>query len=262
MSKITISSLPIDERIALAGAKTQKLVDGVINLLPVHEANQIIVYTPRLASQIPRSYAAHAFNSFSDSMLRFEIVRICALFDPCRDDDLEKESIPAVVKLIDHNAVLDALAAKARSNYISPSSDAPSDSVTNGNEGPQTAFGRSYFLRRGEEEAVRTFGLLKLAIDKTKALENNGKLKAVRNFRDKFVAHSLRETKLEKRETVKNMRYGDEKVFLWKAIAIVDALHCGINGTGFAWQSSINMSRRNAALLWNNCTFQIGGDGG
>lgn len=258
MSKTTVGSLPVADRIALAEQKTNKLVDGLLNLLPVHEANQIIVYTPRLASQIPPSYAAHAFNSFSDSLLRFEVVRLCALFDPCRDDDLEKESIPAVVGLIDDPEVLDALIERARHNYTSgrgeivmvPEAEHLRESVTAANE-------KHEFLRT-EREAKRTLNTLKLAIKKTKALAASGKLKAVRNVRDKFIAHSLRQTNLEKKEGVQNMQYGDEKLLLWKAIVIVDALYCGVNGTGFAWKASINMARRNAAELWNNCSFQIG----
>ena len=51
-----------------------------------------MVFSPVLASQIPRSYAANAFNVFQRGLHQFEIVRLCALWDAA---EAEKENIPA-----------------------------------------------------------------------------------------------------------------------------------------------------------------------
>jgi len=81
------------EKITLARVKTKALVDHVLHLLMLHANNAIIVYSPTLAEQIPRSYAANAFSMFQHAMHDYEIVRVCALWDAARRD---RESIPSV----------------------------------------------------------------------------------------------------------------------------------------------------------------------
>jgi len=93
------------QRLAMARARTARLVDHYIDWLRVHENVRIIYYSPLLATQIPRSRAAHAFNSFRDSMLKAKIVRLCTLWDPAREN---RESIPTVLALINHPDVLGA----------------------------------------------------------------------------------------------------------------------------------------------------------
>jgi len=66
--------------------KTAALVDHLIHLINMHEANRLIVYSPLLSDQIPRSHAANAFNVFQDASLKFEIIRHSILWDPCRKE--------------------------------------------------------------------------------------------------------------------------------------------------------------------------------
>jgi len=258
MARPSISTLETAQRIELAKAKTNRLVENLIALFPVHEANQIIVYTPQLASQIPTSYAANAYNSFVDASLRFEVVRACALFDPCQDNDLKMESIPAVIRLINDAGVLDALEQAA---FISQSP--PLDAcIYNKPDDPQlnaqiSAALIAHGIETGKARAARSRRCLELAIAKAVRFENSAKWKAVKNWRDKHIAHSLELTKLEEKETVRAMKFGEEKHLLWKAVSIVDALHIGINGTGMSWTLSVRMARRNARMLWRNCHFNI-----
>jgi hypothetical protein len=72
----------------------------------MHEANVKIIYSPRLISQIPVSYAAHAFNQFQSSMHLFEIVRLCALWDKPRED---RESIPTIICLVNKEELIEQL---------------------------------------------------------------------------------------------------------------------------------------------------------
>jgi hypothetical protein len=85
------------------------------------------VYSPTLASQIPESYAASAFNVFRLSMHQIEIVRLCAIWDTA---DIDKENIATVIELIDNENVIKALAEETRSQWtgvgghiFNPSSD-------------------------------------------------------------------------------------------------------------------------------------------
>jgi len=250
-----LAELTVEERVSRAKAKTSVLVDQALHLLELHEANRIIVYSPTLASQIPRSHAAHAFNTFQAATHRYEIVRLCALWDAAR---IHKVSIPTVVKLIDRDDVLDMLAEETRASWGTIGTrayDQGEDEETG--RLIEEAVSRSeqaHALRRTARARLR----LQTAIRWSKRIEASSKLKSVRNMRDKYFAHSLERTYLEMaQEDVANMKYGDERRLLWRAVAIVDALHQGINGSGFAWKSSMEMARRNAQALWGACTFDI-----
>ena len=83
------TKLSTSERIAAAKQKTARVVDHLQYLLELHENNAIVVYSPTLSAQIPRSHAANAFNVFQRAMHQFEIVRLCALWDSA---DPEKDS--------------------------------------------------------------------------------------------------------------------------------------------------------------------------
>jgi hypothetical protein len=88
-----IERLPRPERIRLAKAKMTKVLDHFLYVVELHANNSFVVFSPLLASQIPRSYAANAFNVFQRSMHQIEIVRLCAIWDGI---DLDKENIPTV----------------------------------------------------------------------------------------------------------------------------------------------------------------------
>jgi hypothetical protein len=67
-------------RITRAKAKMDEVLGHFINLAALHENNAIVVFSPMLAEQTPRSYAANAFNVFQRVMYDFELVRLCALW--------------------------------------------------------------------------------------------------------------------------------------------------------------------------------------
>ena len=75
------NNLSDKECIALAKAKMDRVLDHFLYVLELHENNKFITYSPILVRQIPRSYAANAFNVFQRAMLQIEIVRLCALWD-------------------------------------------------------------------------------------------------------------------------------------------------------------------------------------
>jgi HEPN superfamily AbiU2-like protein len=73
-----------------------------------------LTYTPTLSAQIPKSFAANAFNVFQLSMYHFEIVRLCALWDRAAERDIDKESIPTVVELIADEKIIEELGEEIR----------------------------------------------------------------------------------------------------------------------------------------------------
>ena len=75
-----------DNQIKRAKEYTNKLVDLVIAAKSENENMRHAVYSSRLAKQIPRSYAAHAFKDLQRALLQFSVIRVCSLFDRASDD--------------------------------------------------------------------------------------------------------------------------------------------------------------------------------
>ncbi|WP_063700856.1 hypothetical protein [Bradyrhizobium centrolobii] len=72
----------VNKRIAEAKRLTEWLVEHAHYLLYLRENNAIVVYSDALSKQIPRSYAANAFNAFREAMHQIEMVRLIAFWGP------------------------------------------------------------------------------------------------------------------------------------------------------------------------------------
>ena len=73
-----------ERRLEQAKQRTDRLVTECTNLIWTHQNIRKLVMSPAVASQIPRSYAAHAFTSFQHDLVGLEIVRLCAIWDRAR----------------------------------------------------------------------------------------------------------------------------------------------------------------------------------
>jgi hypothetical protein len=199
------------ERIELAKAKMTKVLDHFLYVVELHANNAFVVYSPTLVSQIPRSFAANAFNVFQRSMHQIEIVRMCALWDTA---DPDKENIPTVVELIDSEQIIDALAAQTRSHWtdngghlLNPSDDLETAALE------QEAV-RASNNQFGNDQALKAKTELMQAIEGSRSILSSQRLASVMNLRDKHLAHSLTTTRREKRAAVPPMKLGDETELL------------------------------------------------
>ena len=229
------TTMTVPERIELARSKMTRVIDHLLNLMEVHANNEIITYSPLLASQIPASHAAKAFNVVQHSLHCFELVRLCALWDGI---DQEKENIPTVVGLIDDPNIIELLVQECISHWAK---------LEDGD--PDATF------RNKEGEKTRT--ALVSAIADSMAIRSSDKLLSILNVRDKSLAHSLSTTHRERAGPVAAAKYGYERDLLSNSISIVKALYLGVNGADFDLESSQRRNRRNAKSLWEGCTFQI-----
>jgi HEPN superfamily AbiU2-like protein len=242
------------ERVRAAKQKTERVMDHLLYLLALHESNAVIFYTDTLSAQIPRSYAAHAFNLFRQCMSRFEIVRLCALWDRPYPD-LSRESIPTIIALIDNAEVIEALVEETRASWTGESPVDPS-------EEPETDAAVRELLghlsnERAQEEAAKARDGLTNSIAQARKIESSTILRSARNLRDKHLAHSLSETSQQKKGTVLPVQPGDERNLLLDSIPLVKALHLWVNGKGFSFDNSREIARKNAEELWKHCTFKI-----
>lgn len=215
------------KRIAEAKRITTRVVDHIQYLLDIHENNVIVLYSDTLSKQIPKSYAANAFNIFREAMHQIEVVRICALWD---QPGLDRESILTVIELIDDPKVIEALADQARAGL------------------PEEI---------GKKRAERAAAGLRDAIKNAREQRGSERLKAIRNLRDKHIAHYLSETIEEKTGTVGPMKVGDERVVLDASIPIVEALNSWVNNVALPLKEAQAIDRKCAEALWQACTFKI-----
>jgi hypothetical protein len=204
-------------------------------------------------SQIPKSFAANAFNVFERSMHEYEIVRLCALWDRA---ELDKESVPTIIDLIDDEQVLAALADEVRQHWngkgvdLNPSDDPELRRIE------QEAIAASE-TRFANEQAAKVDLELREAIANARRIIESPQLNSLRNLRDKHLAHSLSATHREKNRPVAPMKYGDETELLEASIPIIERLCCWVRGVSFDVADSREVDRSNAEALWKGCTFKV-----
>ena len=247
--------MTVANRVTAAKEKTRRVVDHLLYVLELHENNAIVLYSPILSSQIPTSYAANAFNVFQRGLHQFEIVRLCALWDSA---DAAKENIPTIVELIDHPDVIENLAQETASHWrgigghVHQTTDDPELQAL-----ADEAFQRSN-EEFGDQQVQKAREDLRKAIDDSRSMLASAKHASIMNLRDKHLAHSLTETRREKKVgLLPAMKYGDERDVLNATLPIAEALYCWVNGTSFSFEDSRNIDRKNAKALWEACTFKI-----
>jgi hypothetical protein len=242
------------ERIDQAKAKMGRVLDHFLYVIELHANNSFVVYSPTLASQIPASYAAGAFNVFQRSMHQIEIVRLCALWDSA---DPQKENIPTVIELIDDSDIIEQLGDENLQHWSgkigrigNPSTDPDLAAL----EREAIAASERQF---GSEQAAKAKRELQQAIADSRTIIASPKLASVMNIRDKHLAHSLEATRREKHGPVQPMKYGDETELLSASIPIIEWLYCWVNGKSFSIADSQEIDQKNAEALWNGCTFKV-----
>lgn len=250
MRKSRFSFLPSFERLVVAKARADKLVHHLVPLFLMHESNAVVIYSQKLSKQIPRSYAAHAFNQFQRSMHLFELVRLCAMWDGPGD---YRESIPTIIALFNEPELIDQLVADAHTFHAN---EMPPDTVGAESAGKWWKGDRKAFA---DVVAATIREKLSFAVSKAEEVLATPQLKALMDFRHSYIAHNLDipEPPGDAEGSVEKLKYSTETVILDATVAVADALHHGLNRTGFDWKGTRAMARRNAQALWNHCTFEI-----
>ncbi len=220
MSKVVWpATLNPAERVERARLLVSMQIDNLRELIAISEANRRIIYSPVLATQIPQSYAANAFNIFQWCSHNYEIIRACALWDSPRED---RASIPTILHLIEDAACL-AIIEK------------------------DLGFDPRYTERQMTrlERAKHVSGLVK------KSKFN----RALQHFRNERVAHNLEFG--SKVSPAPNVKYGYERRLLRASIAIINNLNGALRDSSFMFDDAIEQSQRNARALWEGCKFSV-----
>jgi hypothetical protein len=255
MPALKAKGMPLATKLSMAKERTQRVVDHTRDLLLMHEANAIIVYSPALSNQIPTSFAAIAFNQFQRNMHWLEIVRLCALWD---NHDRDKENIPTIIELVEDTSVCTALVEETRAHWINQ--PLPRDVTEPADPEVRAAVDRALLRSQeswADEQAKKCGIALSDAIARAKSVMDSSRQIAVMNLRHKHIAHSLTETEFERKGVAQPMKYGDERWLLEETVAIVDGLHLAINSSAFMWEDAREQAKRHASSLWHNCSFRI-----
>lgn len=214
---MSLNALSAPERLKSARDRASRLVDHVSALFLMRESNRLVVSSPTLAKQIPRSFAANAFNQFQISMHLFEIVRLCALWDSYRDD---RESIPAIVALIDKPEIIDLASNEVHSYYLSLA--CPRD-LTSTDDPIAEEIKRDWWDRervaRASDEAQSVREQLSQAIEKSNAIRASDDVRALREFRHTHIAHNLDLGTIDQETEVHRLKHGDESNLLDKTVS-------------------------------------------
>ncbi|MGY4435106.1 hypothetical protein ACVWWO_007583 [Bradyrhizobium sp. F1.13.1] len=241
----------VNKRIAEAKRPTERLVDHAHYLLDIRENNAIVVYSDQLSKQIPRSYAANAFNVFREAMHQIEMVRLSAMWDQAHTDN---EAIMTVVELIDDDKVIAALAENARAQYVSlpePADGKVIDDAT-------LALLKDVNRKPGEEHAANAAQGLRSAIGAARKIKSSAGLKSLKNLRDKHIAHYLTQSNAERRgDTIAPMKVGDERPILDGSLAIIQLLYTWVNGISILFDQSRKIDKKCAEEMWSSCKFEI-----
>ncbi|WP_299044081.1 hypothetical protein [uncultured Tateyamaria sp.] len=223
-------------------------------MIDLHEANKIIVFSDKLAKQVPKSYAASAFAVFQNAMYTSEVIKCIALWDRADDNVI---SIPTVVELIDDTGVLSALVDETRSAYMAlkPRSLNPSN-----DPGIQKAIDEATIRTQNkiaEDQANKAHAGLAGALKESREIIDREQTNSIKNLRD-HLAHHLTHTRREQSSIVPKMKYGDEKHLLKVSIQVVQDLYCWVNGASFdIGGDCVDYAKVCAEELWGNCKFSI-----
>lgn len=243
-----------EQRVERAKDLTNKLVDHARGLIAMAENNAVVLYSDTLSSQIPRSFAANAFNEMQRSMHFYYLVRLSAIWDKPSSD---RESIPSVLALIDKAAVLehfaddtfDYHASTAEPRDLNPSSDPEERRI-------RSEYWVRHCRERAEVERLKVKRWTAFVRRIVPRVEQTCISNSLRPFRDGYIAHNLEASVVNKGNPIK-LRYGDETKLLKLTVRIVDRLHLALNGAGFAWDMAQEQASRNANELWSSCRFEL-----
>lgn len=249
-----VSKLTLDDKIERARDLMDKILDHSQLLLRIHYSNYQLIYSDLTSKQVRRSYGAHTFNLLQATQYRFEIIRLCALWD---NPSEHRESIPTLLMFL-NDSVKDELQRQYAKQWERTSIFSASSDQNFGEEESQSIrdFIKESEIQFGLAEAQKSRRKLELAIKAAKALLKSKKLSALRDFRDTRLAHNL----ISSASTISvndRAKYGDERYVLERTLQIVSCLNLGIRGSSFDWGRSKKLAERYAGAFWGGVSINV-----
>ncbi|HRJ69499.1 MAG TPA: hypothetical protein PK812_07815 [Beijerinckiaceae bacterium] len=217
------------------------------------ESNRKLIFSDVIASQISTSLASNTFNILRDSQYRFEIIRLCALWDSARSD---RESISTIAALVDSLEAQELVANEARSQRTSM--------------GDGTIFGshneafREYIIQSAREDAkvegdkwaIRASLQIRRACQHVQKIQLSRRLNALRDLRDHRIAHTLADT-ARRRSPGFRLRYRDSFSILRLSCRIIELFNLSLCGVCYKLEDVRKLHEENARLFWDGITVNV-----
>jgi hypothetical protein len=251
MAKAWISTASPSEKYDRARQRTEAVVAHVRHLLISHETNQIVLYSPLIADQVPRSYAAHAFAALQRSLLLNQLVRLSAIWDGYGDD---RESIPVIARLLDDKDVQAEAVEAVRSRWRRLEPHATDDTASGED---LRRWARNAVNEEADERADEAAKALPDLVERILDYARSDIVLGLRDYRNQFIAHNLDRQSLDRAADVATPRHGDEAEILDKTIEIVDLLYVYLHGTSFVWDRARDLAHKCASDFWGTCRFEV-----
>jgi hypothetical protein len=193
--------------------------------------------------------------NFTRAFLEIELVRLCSLWDPARQDAF---SIPTVIDLID-GEVVECLARAIAGHYDRLGDKPLLIGIDDEEERRQTWEALKRVSRRdGQEQYDRTRRIAWDTIRLARLVASSKVLKNVRNFRNKNIAHATALTDHERKSgPVPRPKGGDEGRLLHVTLKILERLDLCIRGVLVNWSDSEQIARKDAEALWQGVTIKV-----
>ncbi len=251
--KSWVDELSAAERAVLAVQRMNAVADQVDDLLYLHESNRILLYTDSVADKIPRSYAANTFNLVTECLFRYQVIRLCALWDTSSKD---RASIPAVIDLIRNKCVREQIAQERYKSRIAEVSRFPNPSTDPEVNEKRSAVVRHHREEQDQEDTRNVLRGLAQCICAARKIKLSEPLEALRGFRDNHIAHTLQKGPTEA-DPVLRATYGQEEELLEKTLELVSQLDLHLTDTHRSWDETKHNANRCASELWHSVSFSI-----
>ncbi|MFM8607825.1 MAG: hypothetical protein ACKOBC_07675 [Hyphomicrobiales bacterium] len=246
--------LPIDIRVEKAKKIANKLVQLIVNIINIHESNRLLIYSDQITKQIPPSHAAHTFKLLQQSEFRMEVLSLYALWDKPSGD---RFSIPTLISLVDNTGVIDALNNEQKEFWMAPPINGwgleIDDPLARENIVDQINTNQEAFANRQIQKMDRR---RRKAIELVSKSSDCTKIKTIRDFRDRYIAHALDFDDSDDSQSP-SLKYGDETWLLEKTIKIVDWLYLAVCGTSFSWDQSRKIAKDRAEKFWSGVKIDV-----
>ncbi len=241
------------ERLVAAKTCAEAVLDHARQVLRVHESNRLLVFSDQIARQIPVSYGAHTFNDLQESQYKYEILRLCALWDNASSD---RQSIPTIIKLIDDHEIVEAVAEETKSGWMSIGTS----HVDLEKHDAETQKWIQQAVEASEcERAIQQSRLAKRHLRAARCvankIRNSTRFKAIEHIRHTYTAHALDPSKVA--APPQAMKYGDEKWLMDWSITVISWLNLALRGASFDWDESRKIAQRTASAFWGGVTVSV-----
>ena len=224
-----VEGLSVDDRITRAKDCVWKLTDKAVEIVDLHANTSLVSLSKNISSRITNGKARQAYMVLRDSLLRYEIIKLVAIWDKPEDNVV---SIPTAIALIKDDRVIDEL---AQAVFAAHSERAGSFLNTSSDPEIQSAIEKIEIesqSRYANDQAAKARAVLSERISVSAEIADR-EMKRVRNLRN-YLGHSLSKTREEEKSGPIPAPTAAEIVDLkTQSIALIQDLYCWVNLISF-----------------------------